>query len=89
MVVCEGAFMGLSEDEDDVDVVRIQIDEDKLYAIHGGVPTITGVYTREWFLTVRRRLLALILEVAISRVQFEGNVQFWASELAPWGIASE
>ena len=52
--------------EEDADVDRIQIDEDELYAIHGGVPTINGVYTRGRFLTVRRGLLPLILEVAIS-----------------------
>jgi hypothetical protein len=59
-------FRGRFEEDDDV--VRIQVDEDELYAAHGGVPAIIEVYIRVRSLTARRRLFALILEVAISRV---------------------
>jgi hypothetical protein len=38
VIVCEDAFVERFEEDAEVD--RIQIDDDELYAIHGGVPTI-------------------------------------------------
>jgi hypothetical protein len=65
-VVRGDAFLGSFEQDDDVD--GIQVDEDELSAAHGGVQAIIELYIRMRSLTAQRRLLYLILEVAVSRV---------------------
>lgn len=69
VIVGEGVWRGFrgSFDEED-DMIRMNVDEDKLYTAHGGVQEIIGLYIGCRSILSRRRLFALILEVAVARV---------------------
>lgn len=60
-------FRGSFEEDDDV--IRSNVDEDAVYASHGGIQAIIDLYIRVRSLVARRRMFALILEVAVSRVR--------------------
>jgi hypothetical protein len=57
-----------SFDEDD-DVVRFDVDEDAIFGPHGGITTVIELYVKCRSLLARRRMFALIFEVAVSRVR--------------------
>lgn len=60
-----------SFDEDD-DVLRSHVDEDRLYTAFGGIRIIVGMYVRCRSLVARRRMFVLITEVAVGRVSTRG-----------------
>jgi hypothetical protein len=69
ILIGDGLWRGFRGDfEEDDDAIRVNVDEDSLYAQYGGADAISEVYARVRSLTARRRLFALILEVAVSRV---------------------
>jgi hypothetical protein len=57
-----------SFDEDD-DVVRFDVDEDAVFGPHGGINAVVELYIKCRSLLARRRMFALIFEVAVSRVR--------------------
>jgi hypothetical protein len=70
VLIGEEIWRGFREsfDEDD-DTIRLDVEEDLLYGAHGGIQTIIELYTSCRSLVARRRMFALILEVAVSRVR--------------------
>lgn len=74
VLVGDGIWRGFrgSFDEDD-DVLRSQLDEDRLYTAFGGLRVIVGLYVRCRSLVARRRMFVLIAEVAVGRVSTRGR----------------
>jgi hypothetical protein len=70
VLVGEGVWRGFRGPfEEDDDIVRPAVDEDRVFSAFGGIHVITSLYVQCRSLTARRRMFALIFEVAVSRVR--------------------
>lgn len=68
-------FRGSCEEDDDV--VRTQLDEERLYSAFGGIHVILGLYARCRSLIARRRMFVLIIEIAVWRGSTRGQSLGW------------
>jgi hypothetical protein len=68
LIVGDGVWRGFrGAFEEDDDMIRPTIDEDRTYSAVGGVHTVIGLFVQCRSITTRRRMFALIAEVAVAR----------------------